>query len=377
MTTTATKKKSPKAKPPTVGFVSLGCPKAASDAEQILTRLRAEGYEISGGYSDADLVVVNTCGFIDAAKKDSVDTLLAAADLKRSGPARAVVAVGCMAQRYGRELADASIWDRPATREPIPDPSTLRAPASIELGRDGGAWRRGRSRGSGFPVPGAAVAAAVVVLGLVGYVVVRERTRDPVADPARPLSIPALENSLLGQALGPGTTDTTDTTAPPATALDPIPAEWSEVWVETPMPAGWVLVPDADAGFQVALPATPVVQDLSPPGSGRSYQAKVDDGLTAVVTWFPVAPDPGAPVSDRLLGAIDRITAGRGPDTRATSVPVRFRGLPAANLRVRSPSENTLALCALHRDHLVCAGLTGSNVDLAALAGLVNSLRFD
>ena len=62
-----------KKKIPTVGFVSLGCPKAASDAEQILTRLRAEGYEISGSYAGADLVVVNTCGFIDAAVEESLD----------------------------------------------------------------------------------------------------------------------------------------------------------------------------------------------------------------------------------------------------------------------------------------------------------------
>ena len=54
-------------KVPTVGFVSLGCPKASSDAERILTKLRTEGYEISPSYENADLVIVNTCGFIDAA----------------------------------------------------------------------------------------------------------------------------------------------------------------------------------------------------------------------------------------------------------------------------------------------------------------------
>lgn len=60
---------------PSIGFVSLGCPKAASDAEQILTRLRAEGYKISGSYQGADLVVVNTCGFIDAAVEESLDAI--------------------------------------------------------------------------------------------------------------------------------------------------------------------------------------------------------------------------------------------------------------------------------------------------------------
>src|SRR5690554_969039 len=60
---------------PRVGFVSLGCPKATVDSENILTRLRAEGYEISGSYDGADLVVVNTCGFIDAAVEESLDAI--------------------------------------------------------------------------------------------------------------------------------------------------------------------------------------------------------------------------------------------------------------------------------------------------------------
>ena len=54
-------------KAPQVGFVSLGCPKALVDSERIITKLRSEGYEISANYDDADLVVVNTCGFIDSA----------------------------------------------------------------------------------------------------------------------------------------------------------------------------------------------------------------------------------------------------------------------------------------------------------------------
>ena len=60
---------------PKVGFVSLGCPKAGSDAERILTQLRAEGYEISSSYEGADLVVVNTCGFIDSAVQESLDAI--------------------------------------------------------------------------------------------------------------------------------------------------------------------------------------------------------------------------------------------------------------------------------------------------------------
>lgn len=76
---------------PTVGFVSLGCPKAASDAELILTRLRGEGYAISGQYDGADLVVVNTCGFIDAAVEESLDAIGEA--LAENGR---VIVTGCL-----------------------------------------------------------------------------------------------------------------------------------------------------------------------------------------------------------------------------------------------------------------------------------------
>ncbi|MGD8568542.1 MAG: 30S ribosomal protein S12 methylthiotransferase RimO, partial [Gammaproteobacteria bacterium] len=58
-----------------VGFVSLGCPKALVDSEQIITQLRAEGYEISSDYDGADLVVINTCGFIESAVDESLQTI--------------------------------------------------------------------------------------------------------------------------------------------------------------------------------------------------------------------------------------------------------------------------------------------------------------
>ena len=63
-------------KSPRVGFVSLGCPKALVDSERILTQLRAEGYVISDNYSDASIVVVNTCGFIQAAVEESLELSL-------------------------------------------------------------------------------------------------------------------------------------------------------------------------------------------------------------------------------------------------------------------------------------------------------------
>ena len=82
--------------PPKVGFVSLGCPKAGSDAERILTQLRAEGYEISGTYEDADLVVVNTCGFIDSAIEESLDAIGEA--IAKNGK---VIVTGCLGAKAG------------------------------------------------------------------------------------------------------------------------------------------------------------------------------------------------------------------------------------------------------------------------------------
>ncbi|MBV1776254.1 30S ribosomal protein S12 methylthiotransferase RimO [Burkholderiaceae bacterium DAT-1] len=81
---------------PSIGFVSLGCPKAASDSEQILTQLRAEGYTISPNYDGADLVVVNTCGFIDSAVEESLDAIGEA--LRENGK---VIVTGCLGAKDG------------------------------------------------------------------------------------------------------------------------------------------------------------------------------------------------------------------------------------------------------------------------------------
>ncbi|GGT65284.1 30S ribosomal protein S12 methylthiotransferase RimO [Streptomyces purpureus] len=91
----------------TVALVTLGCARNEVDSEELAGRLAADGWELVEDASDADVAVVNTCGFVEAAKKDSVDALLEANDLKDHGRTQAVVAVGCMAERYGKELADA------------------------------------------------------------------------------------------------------------------------------------------------------------------------------------------------------------------------------------------------------------------------------
>ncbi|KIZ14728.1 30S ribosomal protein S12 methylthiotransferase RimO [Streptomyces natalensis] len=97
----------------TVALVTLGCARNEVDSEELAGRLAADGWELVEEAADADVAVVNTCGFVEAAKKDSVDALLEANDLKtassdgRGGRTQAVVAVGCMAERYGKELAEA------------------------------------------------------------------------------------------------------------------------------------------------------------------------------------------------------------------------------------------------------------------------------
>jgi ribosomal protein S12 methylthiotransferase len=93
--------------PRTVALVTLGCARNEVDSEELAGRLAADGWRLVDDAADADVAVVNTCGFVDAAKKDSVDALLEAGDLKGHGRTRAVVAVGCMAERYGKDLAEA------------------------------------------------------------------------------------------------------------------------------------------------------------------------------------------------------------------------------------------------------------------------------
>lgn len=85
----------------------MGCARNDVDSEELAGRLEADGWTLVSDVEDAEVAVVNTCGFIESAKKDSVDALLEANSLKGHGVTRAVVAVGCMAERYGKELAEA------------------------------------------------------------------------------------------------------------------------------------------------------------------------------------------------------------------------------------------------------------------------------
>ncbi len=87
-----------------VGFISLGCPKNLVDSEVMMGQLKANGYELTADANEADTVVVNTCGFIDAAKKESIDAILEAARLKSDGKATRLVVAGCLVERYRDEL---------------------------------------------------------------------------------------------------------------------------------------------------------------------------------------------------------------------------------------------------------------------------------
>jgi ribosomal protein S12 methylthiotransferase RimO len=96
-----------RSKPTAVHLVTLGCARNEVDSEELAARLERDGFKLVADPGVADAVMVNTCGFIEAAKKDSIDTLLAASELKKTGQARVIVAVGCLAERYGHELAEA------------------------------------------------------------------------------------------------------------------------------------------------------------------------------------------------------------------------------------------------------------------------------
>jgi ribosomal protein S12 methylthiotransferase len=91
-------------KPYKIGMVSLGCPKNQVDAEQMLGTLAGAGFDITAEQSEADVIVVNTCGFIESAKEESIEAIFEAAKMKKRGKCAKVVIAGCLAQRYKENL---------------------------------------------------------------------------------------------------------------------------------------------------------------------------------------------------------------------------------------------------------------------------------
>jgi ribosomal protein S12 methylthiotransferase len=108
-----------------IGIISLGCAKNEVDAERILGAAAESGWIVCGNPADADVVVVNTCAFIDTAKNESLTAIQRALELKRAGQCRAVIVAGCMAQRYARELSrefpEVDAWVGLASPRQVPE----------------------------------------------------------------------------------------------------------------------------------------------------------------------------------------------------------------------------------------------------------------
>ena len=91
---------------PKVGFISLGCPKNLVDSEVMMGILSREGYELTPRADDAEILVVNTCSFIEPAQKESVDAILEMAEHKKFGSAKKLIVAGCLVERYRNEILE-------------------------------------------------------------------------------------------------------------------------------------------------------------------------------------------------------------------------------------------------------------------------------
>src|SRR5439155_7210969 len=89
---------------PKVGMVSLGCPKNLVDSEVMLGILARQGYELTPRAEEADVVIVNTCSFIEPAKQESIETILEMAEHKKSGSAKKLIVAGCLVERYRDQI---------------------------------------------------------------------------------------------------------------------------------------------------------------------------------------------------------------------------------------------------------------------------------
>ena len=88
-----------------LNFISLGCAKALVDSEKLIGALKNTNYDITDNHEDADTMVINTCGFIDMARQESIDTILQATELKKKGTLNKLVVMGCLSERYPKELS--------------------------------------------------------------------------------------------------------------------------------------------------------------------------------------------------------------------------------------------------------------------------------
>src|SRR4029079_11553000 len=126
-----------------LGFVSLGCPKNLVDGEVMLGLARQAGHEITPSADDADVIVLNTCAFIDNAKQESIDAILEMAGQKRDGSCKRLVVTGCLAERYRDEL-----------QKEIPEIDALLGTGELEEILGAIAGPGSRDQGSGIGVQG-------------------------------------------------------------------------------------------------------------------------------------------------------------------------------------------------------------------------------
>ncbi len=135
-----------------IGLISLGCPKNVVDAEEILGEAEKAGHEIVTDPACAEVLIVNTCGFIQSAKEESIDQVLSAVQQKTNGVCRSVIVTGCLAQRYGEDLAkelpdvDAIIGLGKASEIGDVLARTLAGDRVVEIGQPGAWWTENRNR---------------------------------------------------------------------------------------------------------------------------------------------------------------------------------------------------------------------------------------
>ena len=95
-----------------IGMISLGCPKNQVDAEIMLARLAQNGFEITDDVDGADAVIINTCGFIEDAKKEAIENILDMVELKNEGVIGKIIVTGCLAERYREEIREYIIYNK-------------------------------------------------------------------------------------------------------------------------------------------------------------------------------------------------------------------------------------------------------------------------
>ncbi|MFA9431227.1 30S ribosomal protein S12 methylthiotransferase RimO [Egicoccus sp. AB-alg2] len=318
-----------------VAVVTLGCGRNEVDSEQLAGLFHREGREVVDDPQSADVVLVNTCTFIAPAKQESIDTVLEACQLKDEGRARAVLVVGCMAQRYPNELAEAIPeadaivgFDGYATLPSVVD--------DVLAGR-----QRERVIGVGEAHPGARPARRELPLMVA-----------PVGDahaPALPVSAPStaddLEHLVLGLQpleLPPEAPRTATPAATAQDALDRVPASGPRFPVRLPQTGG---VPRPWAYLKIASGCDRVCTFCAIPSFRGRFRSRPLDELLAEAAWLV---EGGARelvlVSENTTSWGKDLPGGRGLQPTLLRELAQIDGLERIRLMYLQPAELTLPL---------------------------------